>query len=407
MPLAGEASTSESWHTLPGGWNRPVAPDYYVRLNVVPEAEDGVIRAAYLALAKRYHPDAATSASPHDSGKFQLIKEAYEVLSDPGRRGQYDKHHGRQRRLAVQREKFEQALRAREQAERRSRPRAGNRWRSAFNLLVFSVGGFVVAALAFGQIKVPGFDRPAANTELAMQRANDQELTELLSALYKAQGEAQAYQELLAQERDRSGALEEQLASRQDARPTAHQTASLPPQTVEPTPSATDGKPAETPIAAAQPGAAAGQDDASAPGGETRLSPELDLTHAAAMDTPAADPLPTSDKPMLPTEDRPTTAVSTTVSEQPGNPESIRLMTRAGLLLEQRNIGVARTVLERAADLGSARALFLLAETYDPAVLSAWGTFGTRGDVAKAQELYSKAFAGGIREARERLNVSR
>jgi len=359
-----------------------VTPDFYVRLNVVPEAEDEVIRAAYLALARRYHPDAAASASQHDSGKFQLITEAYEVLSDPDRRRQYDKHHGRQRRLAAQREKLEEALRAIEQAERGSRPRAGNHWRRAFNLLVFSVGGFVVAALTFGQIKVPGFDRSAANGELARQRANDQELTELLGALYKAQGEVKAYQELLAQERDRSGALEEQLASRQDARPAAHQTASLPPQTAEPTPSATGDKPAETPIAAAHPGAAAGQDNASAPGGETRLPPVLDLTRATAKDT-------------------------TTVAEQPGSPESIHLMKRAGLLLEQGNIGVARTVLERAADLGSARALFLLAETYDPAVLSAWGTLGTRGDVAKAQELYSKALARGIRDARERLNATR
>jgi curved DNA-binding protein CbpA len=359
-----------------------VTPDFYVRLNVVPEAEDEVIRAAYLALAKRYHPDAATSASQHDSGKFKFITEAYEVLSDPERRRQYDKHHGRQRRLAYQREKLEEALRAREQAGRRGRSRVGNHWRRAFNPLVFSVGGFVVAALVFGQIRVPGFDRSAANGELAMQGATDQELTELLGALYKAQGEAKAYQELLAQERDRSGALEEQLALRQDARQAAHQPASLLPQTAEPTPSATGDKPAETPIVAAQPGAVTGQDDASALGGKTSLPPVLDLTSATAKDT-------------------------TTVAEQPGSPESIRLMKRAGLLLEQGNIGVARTVLERAADLGSARALFLLAETYDPTVLSAWGALGTRGDVAKAQELYSKALAGGIREARERLNVTR
>ena len=82
-------------------------------------------------------------------------------------------------------------------------------------------------------------------------------------------------------------------------------------------------------------------------------------------------------------------------------------MARASLLLGQGDIGVARTVLERAAEMDNARALFTLAETYDPAMLSAWGTFGTQGDVGKAQELYAKAFAGGIREARERLNPSR
>jgi len=57
----------------------------------------------------------------------------------------------------------------------------------------------------------------------------------------------------------------------------------------------------------------------------------------------------------------------------------------------------------RAAETGSAQALFALAETFDPAVLSAWGTFGTQGDVTKAQELYAKAFAGGVQEAKDRL----
>jgi hypothetical protein len=51
--------------------------------------------------------------------------------------------------------------------------------------------------------------------------------------------------------------------------------------------------------------------------------------------------------------------------------------------------------------------LFTLAETYDPAILSAWGTLGTQGDVGKAQELYAKAFASGVRPAKDRLNTLR
>ena len=42
----------------------------------------------------------------------------------------------------------------------------------------------------------------------------------------------------------------------------------------------------------------------------------------------------------------------------------------------------------------------MLAETYDPAILTAWGTYGTRGEVTKARELYAKADAGGIQEAK-------
>ena len=93
--------------------------------------------------------------------------------------------------------------------------------------------------------------------------------------------------------------------------------------------------------------------------------------------------------------------------EAPGNPEVVRLMARARVLLGQGNIAAARSVLERAAEMGSALALFTLAETYDPAILSAWGTLGTQGDVGKAQELYAKAFASGVRHAEDRLNTLR
>jgi len=79
-----------------------------------------------------------------------------------------------------------------------------------------------------------------------------------------------------------------------------------------------------------------------------------------------------------------------------------RLMSYAGVLLDRGDISSARTVLERAAEMGSAQANFRLAETYDPLVLSKWGTYGTRGDSKKAVDLYTRALAGGITEAKER-----
>src|SRR5216684_4038401 len=113
------------WPTLAGGPDRLLTLDYYALLNVAPDAEHEIIRAAYLVLAKRYHPDAATAASPHDVEKFQLITEAYEVLRDPNRRALYDWHHARQKRVLAQREKFKQArLQAREQAQRRQGERS-------------------------------------------------------------------------------------------------------------------------------------------------------------------------------------------------------------------------------------------------------------------------------------------
>ena len=87
--------------------------------------------------------------------------------------------------------------------------------------------------------------------------------------------------------------------------------------------------------------------------------------------------------------------------------EAAKLIARARALLSQGNIGAARIVLERAAESGSAQASFMLAETYDPAILSAWGTYGTRGEAAKAREHYAKAHAGGIQEAKDRLDAMR
>src|SRR6202048_1321436 len=103
-----------------------------------------------------------------------------------------------------------------------------------------------------------------------------------------------------------------------------------------------------------------------------------------------------------------TQAVEAAASEQAAavvsqdGPEVAKLMARARALLDQGDISAARRVLERAAETGSALASFTLATTYDPIILSKWGTYGTRGDATKARELYAKAHAGGIHEAKDR-----
>ncbi|MCC8974417.1 hypothetical protein [Bradyrhizobium brasilense] len=103
-----------------------------------------------------------------------------------------------------------------------------------------------------------------------------------------------------------------------------------------------------------------------------------------------------------------TQAAETAATEQPaaaeaqGDPEVARLLARASALLVQGDIGAARIVLEHAVGTGSAQASFMLAETYDPLVLSTWKTYGTRGDVTKARDLYAKALAGGIQQAKDR-----
>jgi hypothetical protein len=81
---------------------------------------------------------------------------------------------------------------------------------------------------------------------------------------------------------------------------------------------------------------------------------------------------------------------------------SAGLVERASALLGHGDIVAARTLLEHAALMGNAQASFALAETYDPAMLARWGTYGTLGDADKAWELYAQASAAGIKQAKER-----
>jgi curved DNA-binding protein len=64
--------------------------DYYEILQVDPRAEQEIIERAYRLLAKRYHPD---NIDTGDAGKFEVLMEAYHVLSDPKMRAAYDDNH--------------------------------------------------------------------------------------------------------------------------------------------------------------------------------------------------------------------------------------------------------------------------------------------------------------------------
>lgn len=68
--------------------------DYYAILGVVPSAEDVVIRAAWKALAQRYHPDRFAGDTAESLARMSEINEAYNVLSDPIQRKAYDKSRG-------------------------------------------------------------------------------------------------------------------------------------------------------------------------------------------------------------------------------------------------------------------------------------------------------------------------
>ena len=61
--------------------------DYYRVLGILPSAEDVVIRAAYRALAQRYHPDKWKGKATDVETRMKEINEAYGVLSDTKKRG--------------------------------------------------------------------------------------------------------------------------------------------------------------------------------------------------------------------------------------------------------------------------------------------------------------------------------
>eukprot|EP00092_Neocalanus_flemingeri_P032078 GFUD01034866.1.p1 GENE.GFUD01034866.1~~GFUD01034866.1.p1 ORF type:complete len:414 (+),score=122.68 GFUD01034866.1:81-1322(+) len=65
--------------------------DYYATLGVPKNANGKDIKKAYYQLAKQFHPD-TNQGDPASMKKFQDVSEAYEVLSDDGKRAQYDSH---------------------------------------------------------------------------------------------------------------------------------------------------------------------------------------------------------------------------------------------------------------------------------------------------------------------------
>ncbi len=85
--LAYEAAHARTVHKIDGD---PSLTDYYEALQISPNADLDTIQRVYRLMAQRFHPD---NAETGNQAAFQLILQAYRILSDPEKRAAYDAQH--------------------------------------------------------------------------------------------------------------------------------------------------------------------------------------------------------------------------------------------------------------------------------------------------------------------------
>jgi hypothetical protein len=73
--------------------------DYYEDLQVSPNADIETINRVYRLLARKWHPDNVETGNP---AKFNIINEAYHVLTNPEKRAAYDAGYENQRNKSWQ-----------------------------------------------------------------------------------------------------------------------------------------------------------------------------------------------------------------------------------------------------------------------------------------------------------------
>jgi hypothetical protein len=233
-------------------------------------------------------------------------------------------------------------------------------------------------APAHEQIALHVRDEDALQAEaLEAKRVADAKQRELKQALDESEARAEELARELASVRASAGKpLNERVVAQDDASPTAP--LNRPIQQSDAVSSTTG----VVPSAQSQNQLTAGPPTSS----DARSAPV-----AAAPDSPV--------KPFRPParlrQAQPTSAIS---------PEDeARLVARAEFLIKQSDFYGARLLLEYALEKGSARAAFMMAETYDWRMLRAIQAYGVRGNAEKARELYELAAMAGIEKARERL----
>jgi hypothetical protein len=116
------------------------------------------------------------------------------------------------------------------------------------------------------------------------------------------------------------------------------------------------------------------------------------------LETPSAEAAPQSQAPAARTRNEAAAPSKTLDAET-----LAALMTRAKSLLALGDIAAARLLLERAANAQNAAAAFLLARTYDPAVLGVRDARSITADPVMARDWYRRAASFGSADAQQRL----
>jgi hypothetical protein len=116
------------------------------------------------------------------------------------------------------------------------------------------------------------------------------------------------------------------------------------------------------------------------------------------LETPSAEAAPQSQAPAARAENEAPAPSKTLDAET-----LAALMTRAKSLLALGDIAAARLLLERAANAQDASAAFLLAQTYDPAVLGVRDARSITADPVMARDWYRRAAGLGSADAQQRL----
>ena len=67
-----------------------VDPNYWSLLGVSPECDSDELKSAFRREARKWHPD-LNKNDVNAEERFKLINEAYAILSDPKKRGEWEK----------------------------------------------------------------------------------------------------------------------------------------------------------------------------------------------------------------------------------------------------------------------------------------------------------------------------